>query len=105
MRVLSWNCQGLGSRLTGKHLRRLQRKHDPSLLFLMETCQCDEVLIKWQTDLKFTNSYLVPPSSDGGSGGGLALFWKDDLQLSGLRSSPNFIDCSVSFVNERGFPL
>lgn len=37
MRLLSWNCQGLGPSLTENALRELKIHLDPSIVFLMET--------------------------------------------------------------------
>lgn len=97
MKLLSWNCQGLGSNLTGKALKRLQRKHDPDLLFLMETKQPDEIISKWQTDLHFWDNFVV---SSVGTSGGLALLWKDTVSVVVLHSCKNYIDCVVTFVAE-----
>lgn len=97
MRLISWNCQGLGPTLTGKALRRLKKKHDPDLLFLMETKQPDEIISKWQSNLNFVDSYVVYAV---GSSGGLALFWKDTVSVDILCNSKNFIDSAVTFVSE-----
>ncbi|XP_050281519.1 uncharacterized protein LOC126722407 [Quercus robur] len=37
MRLISWNCQGLGNRWTGKSLRKIVREQVPTVYFLMET--------------------------------------------------------------------
>lgn len=40
----------------------------------------------------FTNHFLVPPL---GLSGGLALFWKDNVEIGILHSSPNLIDTRI----------
>lgn len=97
MRLLSWNCQGLGSILTGKALKRLKRKYDPDMLFLMETKQSEEIISKWQTNLNFVDHFVVNPV---GLSGGLALLWKDSVSVDVPSSSKNFIDSTVTFVAE-----
>lgn len=94
MRFLSWNCQGLGSDLTKKHLPKLCKKQNPQILFLMETRQPEDVLLTWRRKLNFTDHIVVNPVN---TGGGLALFWNDEVQLSVVDSSPNFVDTLVCF--------
>jgi len=44
MKIISWNCQGLGSPLTVQALTALVAKEKPNILFLMETKNCEEVI-------------------------------------------------------------
>ncbi|KAG8639407.1 hypothetical protein MANES_14G140364v8 [Manihot esculenta] len=37
MKLLSWNCQGLGNPLTIRHLKGMCASYSPDLLFVMET--------------------------------------------------------------------
>ena len=37
MNIMSWNCRGLGNPWTVQALKRVIKKEDPSLVFLMET--------------------------------------------------------------------
>jgi exonuclease III len=37
MKILSWNCQGLGNPRTVRALKKLLASHSPDLLFIMET--------------------------------------------------------------------
>ncbi|CAL9224867.1 unnamed protein product, partial [Arabidopsis halleri] len=39
MKVLSWNCQGLGNKATIGYLRDIWKQHRPDFLFLSETKQ------------------------------------------------------------------
>ena len=39
MKILSWNCRGLGTSWTISYLREIYYKHRPEFLFLSETKQ------------------------------------------------------------------
>lgn len=91
---MCWNCQGIGSDLTVCRLREFRRKDPPDIMFLMETKRQDEEVFRMYQETEFTNPFTVP--SDGLSGG-LALSWKDNVQLEILYSSPNVIDKKISF--------
>ncbi|XP_062014406.1 uncharacterized protein LOC133730919 [Rosa rugosa] len=96
MRLLSWNCQGLGADLTGKHLKRLIKRNSPSMLFLMETRQNESTILSWKKTLNFDHVYVVDPV--GQSSGGLALFWDNSVQVSSITSTHNYISTSVLSV-------
>lgn len=53
MRILSWNCQGLGPALTENALGNLKSKVDPSLVFLMETKNKSAKVDRVRKSLKF----------------------------------------------------
>lgn len=61
-------------------------------MFLMETKQKDEEVYKIYRGSYFTNHFTVPPE---GLSGGLALSWKDTVQLEVLYSSANVIDTKI----------
>lgn len=71
MKLLSWNCQGLGNPLTVKSLKALVAKERPDIIFLMET-KNQEVAVQWvRMQLRYPNSVLMNPI---GLAGGMALF-------------------------------
>ena len=61
--------------------------------------QNDFVLSNLQT-LEYKHHFLVPPT---GLSGGLALLWKDDINLTVLNSSANFIDTRVTYKKNSFF--
>ncbi|CDY56144.1 BnaC06g41330D [Brassica napus] len=59
----------------------------------METKNTDDKVLKELEDLSFDHHFLVSPHSPGG--GGLALLWTNEVSISILSSSHNFIDTSL----------
>ena len=97
MRIISWNCQGIGMPLTQSRLFRLFRMYNYDILFLVETLnQCDKVC-KLAYDLGFPNVITQPPN---GRSGGLALMWKNNVSLSLISQDERLIDSHVTFNNK-----
>lgn len=59
----------------------------------METKNPDEVVLKKLQWSNFSNHLLISPHSPGG--GGLALYWKQHIELEVLSSCHNFIDTII----------
>ncbi|XP_075665494.1 uncharacterized protein LOC142635175 [Castanea sativa] len=83
MRLLSWNCQGLGNLWTIRSLHKLVKEQVPDVCFLMETRLDRGGFEKHCGDVPFKNKLIVEKPN---SGGGLALLWKeeankDDVQV------------------------
>ena len=94
MRVVSWNYQGLGSTLTVQVLKGHVEKYDPDIVFLMETKNNKEVVEKVRRRMKFVNGMTMDPN---GLSGGLALWWKEDINVQMMVSSKNLIDTYIVF--------
>jgi exonuclease III len=97
MKILSWNCQGCGNPKTGRALRKLIAKHQPDVVFLMETKQLSKN--SWLLST-FSNDYCIKivdcSTSGGGKAGGLALMWKNcNFQLNIMDYALNYIDCVI----------
>ena len=76
MRLLSWNCQGLGNPWTGRSLRKIVREQAPNVCFLMKTWLGKEGFDKLYGKLPFLNRIIVKKPN---SSGGLALIWKNEV--------------------------
>lgn len=82
MKLLCWNCQGLGNPLTVQALKALSAKEKPDLLFLMETKNWELVLNRLQHTLHYNRSFV---QNTVGTVGGLAVFWNDTISLENRR--------------------
>lgn len=92
MPLLCWNCRGLGNPATVTSLTDLVRHLSPSVIFLSKTKSSTGVVKRLQRRLGFANGVWVDPK---GRAGGLALLWKDDMEIN-LRSMSNrCIDVSI----------
>ncbi|KAJ1432733.1 Endonuclease/exonuclease/phosphatase [Sesbania bispinosa] len=92
MITLSWNCRGLGNPRAVCTVQRLLRREDPHLVFLMETkCLLGEMkAIKRKVG--YPNLIAVDCNGSGNRrAGGLAMMWKDALDLSLKTFSSNHI--------------
>jgi exonuclease III len=76
MTLLSWNCRGLGNLRAVNDLCRLVKEKRPKMVFLMETKLRRERMEAIRHKLGFPNVFVV---DSVGKGGGLALFWEEDI--------------------------
>ncbi|XP_050241207.1 uncharacterized protein LOC126690119 [Quercus robur] len=100
MKLLKWNCQGLGNSWTIQSLHKLVRDQAPTVCFLMETRLDKKGFAKHGRDLPFQNKFIVKKPYSGG-GGGLALLWKSEVRLDVLNYIENHILAKV--VEDDGF--
>ncbi|CAN0840801.1 LINE-1 retrotransposable element ORF2 protein [Linum grandiflorum] len=94
MSIIAWNCRGAGGRLTVNSMKKLVRKFNPSILFLMETKKKNDYMEGKRNILKFQHHFYVQPVERAG---GLALWWIADLPIRIISSSKFFIDVFVSY--------
>jgi hypothetical protein len=78
MRIFAWNCHGLGQPWTVQELIRLVGIYKPNVVFLSETRQTKKVIEHVCVRLGFSRCW---PIVVDGKGGGLALFWNDDVKV------------------------
>ena len=101
--------RGLGNQRTVHELASIMRAQDPAVLFLAETWADDDRLSKICDDLHFDEKWVVPRVTRAG---GLALLWKNTMQIDVDSSSLNHIDVIVNkgkedswrFTGIYGFP-
>ena len=68
------------------------KKHSPQFVSLMETKAKDKFLKNLCRKLDLKNLFIVPRNN---TGGGLALYWKESLNLKVQSSSLSYIDAVV----------
>ena len=98
MRLLSWNCQRLGNLWVVQSLHKLVREQAPNVCFLMETRLDRSGFEKHCGDVPFKNKLIVKKPN---SGEGLALLWKEEVNLDVINFTNNNILARV--VETDGF--
>ena len=93
MSCIVWNCKGLGNQLVIQELVELVKAKAPSVVFLAETL-ADEARLDYVKDqIHFDKKFFVQRINKGG---GLVLFWKDDINIDVESSSLKYIDVTVN---------
>ena len=95
MKVLSWNCRGLGSPLTVHNLKGICKSHSPEIGFFCETKNQSSMVEKKIKGCGFSSMFCVEPQ---GRAGGLAFVWKENLQVTINSHGQYFI--MISIVDE-----
>lgn len=85
----------MGNPWTVRRLREICKKVDPDILFLSETKNLHKVVVKKLNCLRLGNIRTVPPH--GQSGGGLALLWKNGIDLEVISSCKSYIDTKLVY--------
>jgi hypothetical protein len=93
MNCLAWNYRGLGNLRTVQELARLVRAKVPFVVFLIETWQDDGPLERLRCQLQFENKFVA---NSRNKGGGLCLFWKQEVNLRVSSFSPSHIDAIIN---------
>lgn len=76
MRLLSWNCQGIGNPMTVRAFKKLISTYHPDFVFLMETKKLSNNCSFLSFLGEEFESFIVDCSTtDGGKSGGLILLW------------------------------
>jgi exonuclease III len=92
MKILSWNCRGLGDPRTVQELTRLVRLHKPKIVFLSETRK-NKIYVEnlhWRLGLKYVVTF-----NEQGKGGGLALFWDESVDVRLFKIGNRVVDVTI----------
>jgi exonuclease III len=98
MKIGGYNCRGLGNGPAVRGLLALQKKEDPDILFLSETKLDEARMQKFPWKLGLPN--MIVKDCEGRSGG-LALFWRQGINVSLRWMGRMHIDVDVE--EEDGF--
>ena len=94
MILLALNCRGLGLDAAVGELRDLVRSYNPAVVFLSETKKKSKAMDKLKWSLGFRNGVAV--DCDGRSGG-LAMWWRDGVDVSVRPWCQYYIDAKICF--------
>ncbi|XP_057444526.1 uncharacterized protein LOC130736754 [Lotus japonicus] len=96
MRILSWNCRGLGNLPTERALIKLIHSKVPDVVFVSETRLYAAEAQRRRRLGGMSNVFPVGCAGNGKSrGGGLCMWWRHDLELEIINSSLNHIMCTI----------
>ena len=93
LKILSLNYHGLGIPEVVQELCCLISKEDPKILFLSETKLDSDGFKRLKRKINFQQGCEVPRI---GLEGGLALLWRDNLDIDVQTSSPHHIDALIN---------
>ena len=79
----------------------MKRDIFPDILFLMKTKNPDSFIIKKTYKQQYENRLLVSPVGHGA--GGLALIWKQEINLQIISATSNCIDTCIIFEGKKLF--
>jgi hypothetical protein len=94
MNILGLNCRGLGLDAAVGELRDLCRSYNPRVVFLCETKKRAKEMEKIKWSLGFTNGVAVDCQ---GRSGGLALWWKEDVEVHTRPWCQYYIDAKITY--------
>lgn len=98
MRMLIWNVRGLGNLRAVRNLKHEVQKWFPQVMFLSET-KCSDICVDLvKRSLGFDIHFAVNSNRHSG---GLALFWKKEIDISVRSFSPGHIDSIVNSIKGR----
>ena len=81
MKVLSWNCRGLGSKSKEEAMTDLISIHQPDILLIQETKMEEDIFL--QVSLEFWKKKGKAASSSRGASGGIGTLW-DDMKFEAV---------------------
>lgn len=100
MNLLSWNCRGFGNLRKVNALKEVIKKDKPKIFFLMETKSNEDWMVMVRNRCEFKHGLFV---SSNGASGGLALMWKEEVNLDIQTFSHSHIDALVDGGAEHGW--
>lgn len=92
MKVLSWNCRGVGQPATVLTLCELVKARRPDIVFLCETLSNSTILKIIRCKLHFAHCFTIDCN---GRSGGLYLLWNNNITCTLRSYSVHHIDMSV----------
>jgi hypothetical protein len=93
MKIVAQNWRGLGNQPSVRSLLELQRAEDPDILFLSETKLMEKEVESLRLKLQMAHMEVVECK---GRSGGLALFWKKDVNVEMRWKGRYHIDVNVT---------
>jgi hypothetical protein len=102
MKLLSWNCRGLGKASAVRALRQLILTHNLDIVFSLKLNFKMLILGKKTNSFgqSLSNMFVVDCNiTQNNRGGGLAMLWTNNVNLNIIGFNENMIDCYVDCDN------
>jgi hypothetical protein len=96
MIILGLKSRGLGLNPAVGELRDLIRSYNPAVVFLNETKQKKQYMERLQWSMGFRHGVCVEGK---GKGGGLALWWRDGIEVTVRPWCQHYIDAKITCDN------
>lgn len=93
MKILAWNILGLGNKFSRDHLKNCIFNYNPDIIFLSETKSTIEKASFILRQMKYPNVWC---NEDRIRVGGLALLWKDGMNLEFIHSSKFMVNVIIT---------
>ncbi|XP_057428472.1 uncharacterized protein LOC130721892 [Lotus japonicus] len=102
MRILSWNCRGLGNLLAVRAFGRLIHSEAPDIVFAMETKLYESEALRHRGLGGLQNIFPVQCAGQGHTrAGGLFLLWSQNVDVAIISFSLNHILFTVTHLEEQ----
>ncbi|XP_057438415.1 uncharacterized protein LOC130730423 [Lotus japonicus] len=102
MRILAWNCRGLGNPGAVQAVKLLISSEVPDVVFLSETRKSVTKMFSMRRSLGLPNLFPIGCAGNGRSrSGGVCLLWNDDTNVKITHGSLNHILCMAKHFQSR----
>lgn len=103
MKLITWNCKGLGNSGVRRSIKDLCRMNQPDVLCLLETRSNSAFALSLPSVLPFSKNHRVPSE---GFAGDLWVFWQEkNVSLSVLEDDRQFIHMLVETPGKRDWVI
>ncbi|TYH01227.1 hypothetical protein ES288_A09G041000v1 [Gossypium darwinii] len=97
MKILCWNCRGIGNPTTVRELKQMLVANDPDIVFLCETKINANKFSSVRSRCKMEGCLAV---NANGKSGGLVIMWKESNKVEVQTYSSNHIDLIIKLEND-----
>ncbi|TYH01222.1 hypothetical protein ES288_A09G040500v1 [Gossypium darwinii] len=97
MKILCWNCRGIGNPATVRELKQMLVANDPDIVFLCETKINANKFSSVRSRCKMEGCLAV---NANGKSGGLVMMWKESNKVEVQTYSSNHIDSIIKLEND-----
>lgn len=98
MKIISWNCRGLGGPSTISQLKESQRLYTPDITFLCETKRGSSFVERTTKKLQLNERWAV--NEPKGKKGGMLVTWSQNVEVRNLWMNDFCMELRVEVESE-----